>query len=264
VAIEVVLNKPGVVYDLGKLVGVKGVVKVNDYTYVYRSHVDTGILVIVYVDSLLDIREKYLAVRVQPQIVYENTTLTRYSTHLYFENLSIDPSRIYNISNTLGWIIDYYNSKPGAVYANGVEGTVFDGRVERVVDNVTVWIEFRGETVNGRVSIELWITVGGVITSSINETIYSFIREYVGREPEIKYSGGLTTITVEKKPSVEKDRIVEAIAYELEWLTGVGVINGLSWSDIEMIRNNAEPGYAGANSRLVYANNRWEPFSKAF
>ncbi len=50
---EVLLNKPGITYDLSILDGVEDVVKLDDNTYMYRSHVGEAV-VIVYLEDLVN------------------------------------------------------------------------------------------------------------------------------------------------------------------------------------------------------------------
>ncbi len=254
VAIEVVLNKPGIVYDLDRLRSAEGVVWVGGDTYVYRSHVNSSILVIVFLDSIRypNSEPKYLAIRVQPSIVYRNISYIEYRSNLEFKNLHINPSNIPDTARSMGWKVISYSYNP----MGSKKGGTFGGSLERVIDNATIRIDFKGAYMDQGVYLTVFIDIRGNITNRVNETIHSLIREIIGHHVEIKYSGGLTTSTI-MEPSVEPDKVVEALIYELEWLSSIGVVNGLSWSDIVEIRSIAKPGTAGWNGRIVYANNRW-------
>lgn len=51
-AVEVVLNKPGVNYDLGPLGKMNNILRRDEYTYLYRSHYDSRLIVTVSLQSL--------------------------------------------------------------------------------------------------------------------------------------------------------------------------------------------------------------------
>lgn len=66
-AIEVVLNNPGVSYDITRLALMEGVKKI-DYAYeayAYKSHYDKHLVVIVSIQWITDKKEEYIAIRIQ-------------------------------------------------------------------------------------------------------------------------------------------------------------------------------------------------------
>ncbi|MEM2824166.1 MAG: hypothetical protein QXF69_08705, partial [Thermofilaceae archaeon] len=75
-AVEVVLNKPGVEYDLSKLTGASEIEYANGVGYAYQSHFDPR-LIIVLSEQRVNDDAKHLAVRVQAPVTWrEYKTLT--------------------------------------------------------------------------------------------------------------------------------------------------------------------------------------------
>ncbi|MEM1690919.1 MAG: hypothetical protein QXG48_03980 [Thermofilaceae archaeon] len=75
-AVEVVLNKPGVEYDLSKLTGAREIEYANGVGYAYRSHSDPRLIVVLSEQRVND-DAKHLAVRVQAPVAWrEYKTLT--------------------------------------------------------------------------------------------------------------------------------------------------------------------------------------------
>jgi len=88
---------------------------------------------------------------------------------------------------------------------------------------------------------------------------------------EVRRLGGLlgftnctpATLSSDVGPAVEigEGELVAALKAELERLARIGVVRGLSQSDIEGVAKAARLGYAGWNSRLVWYNGSWVPYS---
>ncbi|MEM3944153.1 MAG: hypothetical protein QXJ59_08695, partial [Thermofilaceae archaeon] len=68
-AVEVVLNKPGVEYDLSRLTGASEIEYANGVGYAYRSHFDPR-LIIVLSEQRVNDDAKHLAVRVQAPVAW--------------------------------------------------------------------------------------------------------------------------------------------------------------------------------------------------
>lgn len=72
-AVEVVLNKPGVSYDLSRLSGASRVRYTGGDAYAYRSHYDERLIVLLHEQEVLG--GKYLGVRVQVPVEAERVTI---------------------------------------------------------------------------------------------------------------------------------------------------------------------------------------------
>ncbi|MEM0309141.1 MAG: hypothetical protein QXO64_09385, partial [Thermofilaceae archaeon] len=68
-AVEVVLNKPGVEYDLSRLTGAREIEYANGVGYAYRSHFDPRLIVVLSEQRVND-DAKHLAVRVQAPVAW--------------------------------------------------------------------------------------------------------------------------------------------------------------------------------------------------
>ncbi|MEM4455463.1 MAG: hypothetical protein QXT28_12165 [Thermofilaceae archaeon] len=68
-AVEVVLNKPGVEYDLSRLTGASEIEYANGVGYAYRSHLDPRLIVVLSEQRIND-DAKHLAVRVQAPVAW--------------------------------------------------------------------------------------------------------------------------------------------------------------------------------------------------
>jgi hypothetical protein len=68
------------------------------------------------------------------------------------------------------------------------------------------------------------------------------------------------------EPSVNVNAVAfdfgDAMMTELNWLRDNGVISGLTDADIDNIAKEAKKGAAGYNSRIVYFQGNWQPYSR--
>ena len=49
----------------------------------------------------------------------------------------------------------------------------------------------------------------------------------------------------------------------MEWLSGTGIVKGLTDEDVQEIKNITKVGYAGYNSRIFYEAGKWIPYSES-
>lgn len=73
-AVEVVLNKPGILYDLTKLENATEVYY-EGQAYAYRSHYDDRLIVLISEQRLTPEREKYLSIRLQAPLMLKEVTV---------------------------------------------------------------------------------------------------------------------------------------------------------------------------------------------
>ncbi len=106
-AIEVVLNKPGVKYDLTKLAGMKGVSSVDHFSaysaYAYKSHYDDRLIVVVSEQGL-----KYANVRAPSD--EPMTVVSVKGLNLTPEQVS---DNIEKVKNELGWDVETPSAPKG-------------------------------------------------------------------------------------------------------------------------------------------------------
>ncbi len=249
-SIEVVLNKPSIVYDLSILDGMTGIVKVEylwgETAYLYRSHVDERVVVIVSLQRLFpeESAGKYIGVRVESPITYLNETAVRYEASIELRNESIDFETIRGIASDFGWHVDIGN-----------EGGYIRGYLCKTIDDVNATIYMasaHNNTVMANVivegySMEAFNEVNALLSQIFNKDISLEFREH----------GGNASVPV---PEVGGERLREALEYELKWLRELGVISGLDDHDISRIMEVAGPGLAGWNSRIVYYKGEWTPY----
>jgi len=263
-SIEVVLNKPGVTYNLSVLESNPKVVKVKytgfkggDYAYLYRSHVDKHLVIVVSLQEVPPATGYYLAIRVESPFKEVYTPVTMVSGE--FSNVSVDieefvkrikgVEELYLMKVKIDFKLAGEDRYVRAVLRKDYEGT-----------EVSIFISL----VRGRLYINAYIRgeVGSVkyeeIINEVKEVI-KYVLEDLYSEESLKVRESTETIY---EPLVNPNKIREALIYELLWLTRVGVINGLSEGDIKAIGEVAEVGNAGWNSRLVYYEGEWVPYYK--
>lgn len=253
-AIEVVLNKPGVAYDLSKLGGLKSVAYVDEDTYAYRAHLNMNITVIVTLQkvSTQPNAPRYLAVRVQSPIKIVNITYTEYSAICRVEEVEIDPGSLQRIAENEGWHIEELGAKEG----------YFGAVLTKNVSDSSIILMVKAMEAKKGYDLYFSITVKGSMGPEVKDVAESLIRAVTGSEQEVKFEEmNYTHQMVE--PVTGADTLKASLAYELKWLADAGVIKGLNEDDISRILEASVPGYSGWNSRLVYGNGDWMPYYDA-
>ncbi|OYT47252.1 MAG: hypothetical protein B6U85_05730 [Desulfurococcales archaeon ex4484_42] len=263
-SIEVVLNKPGVAYDLSVLESNPKVVKVKyigfrggDYAYLYRSHIDRHLVVIVSLQEVPPVTGYYLAIRVESPLKEVYVPVTMVSVELSNVSINIEEfierikrvEELYLMKVKIGYKLTGEDRYVRAVLRKDYEGTEVSIFISLVRGKLFINAYIRGEV--GSVKYE-------EIINEVKEVI-KYVLEDLYNEESLKVRESTETIY---EPMVNPNKIREALIYELLWLTRVGVINGLSEGDIKAIGEVAEVGNAGWNSRLVYYEGEWIPYYK--
>ena len=253
-SIEVVLNKPGIEYNVSILNDLRDVVKLEGrygIAYAYRSHYNTSILVIISLQPLTLRRDadKYLAIRVESPIKEEKVCEETCSLEINLDKVvTIDENK----AKSLGW---YCESSSSSGYGRGYLSKTIDStdvRIYIITDkgmgtkiDITMTIGNKNEFT--RAVAEVRILLNEAFKPSIDVEENQFIckeRSYQTMQPVFS----------------EYD-MKQALMTELKWLRDIGVINGLSDEELSRIIEAAKIGYAGWNSRLIYYSNNWIPYA---
>ena len=254
-SIEVVLNKPGITYDLSRLREIKNIIEVEPgRLYIYRSHVHREVVVVLSLQKLVGSSDKpeYLAVRVESPLAKINKTVMSCGIDIVASVGKISTEHVRKVAEELGWYASIEEVSDGYI----------KGYLEKLVENTTIRIHMVGT----RGSLKLSIRTNGKSTEIVNE-VNKLLAEAFNLSGGAVSSDELNCFVVPVKtpllkPAVGDGGLREAIVYELRWLTRVGVIKGLTEADMIKLTTVAEPGLAGWNERLVYWGGSWHPYSK--
>ena len=256
-AVEVLLNKPGISYNLTILKSLKNVIPV-EYSgtreaYAYRSHFNKELTVIVSLQGLKRLEDEryYIAIRLQSPLINITETLYHYSTSIAKE-ITIDKDYI----EKLGWKIESQAEK-----GNKQARAVFTRLGKSLAKNVTATIKITTTYRNKETKSTITVTIKAKelkdrYISEINKVLNYLANTKVSKE-EFK------RLTNPKfKPKYDEATLKNALKVELKWLREINVIKRLTDKDIERLVDAMRIGYSGWNSRLVYYNGEWHPYSK--
>ncbi len=254
VSIEVVLNKPGVNYDLSPLKNLKNVISVDYNTLAYRSHVSSKVKVVVSLQRIAvgEGALNYIAVRVQPPAEIVNLTEFEYTWSYRAEEVPTSATSLEEVAKSLGWKVELTST---------LTGDAFRAYLTKKVENGAVMIYLQG--IQAKRGYDLYVNVRSTIESDTAvKEVERLISRIVNEKVEVEFDKHSYFIT-KVVPGVDSDIVKEALIYELKWLIDMGVIKGLNENDINEIGDVAKVGYAGWNSRIVYAEGKWIPYSIA-
>ncbi len=254
VSIEVVLNKPGVNYDLSPLESMKNVISVDYDMLAYRSHVSDKVKVVVSLQRIAvgEGAPSYIAVRVQPPAEIVNLTEFEYTWSYRAEEVPTSATFLEEVAKSLGWKVELTST---------LTGDAFRAYLTKKVENGAVMIYLQG--IQAKRGYDLYVNVRSTIESDTAvKEVERLISRIVNEKVEVELDEHSYFIT-KVVPGVDSDIVKEALIYELKWLSDIGVIKGLSENDINEIGDVAEVGYAGWNSRIVYAEGKWMPYNIA-
>ena len=254
-SIEVVLNKPGITYDLSRLKKLENVIEVEPgRLYIYRSHVHKDVVVILSLQKLIldNSAPKYLAVRVESPLAQVNKTVVNCGIDVIVTSLPISSEYVVRAAEDLGWYVSIEDLGNDSIR----------GYLEKVVGNITVRI-YVARITGG---LQLSIRANGKSDEVVREIDELLNKAFNLSEDTISSTGLGCFIVPAKtpllKPAVGDEVLKEAFTYELRWLTKLGVIEGLTEGDILKLASAAKPGLAGWNERLVYWNGSWYPYAE--
>nr|QNO53545.1 hypothetical protein LGBLGJPO_00009 [Methanosarcinales archaeon ANME-1 ERB6] len=273
-SVEVLLNKPGLSYDLSMLKSAENVVNVNPEligvsgeVVVYKSHYHDDLAAILY-ESSIETAEETISVRLTPKV--HEVTEYRYKTKAQISKTEFEPHQNFSHLTTPedleipGWSIK--QSGGGCV----ADECFYSYSAEyKENDN---WIEisfFPPERTRG--GIEIDIETNKELSEELKNEILNVISSmfYLGKPDFQKIRDALHEMEKEEMKVPEPvfnftdEEAKEALKTELEWLSNTGIIKGLTDEDIQEVKNTTKVGYAGYNSRIFYEDGKWIPYSES-
>ena len=273
-SVEVLLNKPGLSYDLSTLKSAENVVDVNPEligvsgeVVVYKSHYHEDLAAIMY-ESSIETAEETISVRLTPKV--HEVTEYRYKTKAQISKTEFEPHQNFSHLTTPeelqipGWTI-----KQSGVSCVADECFYSYSAEYKKNDN---WIEisfFPPERTRG--GIEIDIETNKELSEKLKNEILNVISSmfYLGKPDFQKITDALHEMEKEEMKVPEPvfnftdEEAKEALKTELEWLSNTRIVKGLSDEDIQEIKNTTKVGYAGYNSRIFYEDGKWIPYSES-
>ena len=254
ISVEVLLNIPGVSYNLEILENAKNVEELGPDAFLYRSHDFENLGVIVYESSGPGVPEggKHLSVRLSPKaqgitriVGYETGTFEipkGYEPHQDGENLpSLEDLQIPD------WSISTY------------EGRRFEAeyKEEQVVILSTLPTDPPISMLLIRTREKIDIETEESILSLLSKVFYLDESDIQRVKVELANMGEVEMVEFEPIFDFTDDKAGEALRAELMWMSDKGIIEGLSGEDIWEISEKVKVGCAGVNDRLIYKDGGW-------
>ncbi|RLF02252.1 MAG: hypothetical protein DRJ59_04085 [Thermoprotei archaeon] len=197
-------------------------------------------------------QEKYLAVRIQIPLKLEVTTTTVHTCSIS-GRFNISELRFETAEN-LGWSV---------WVKRDTEDNYVGFAMSKNLGYATLYVEGKGK------DNELYLSLRVEGVSSLSDAILSEFKkvfkavglgeDLVGKCSFEKFEESRGRFV--PAYDIGEEDIRKALRTELKWLSERGVISGLSEDDIEDIVSTAKLGYAGWNSRLVWSEGKWVPYS---
>jgi hypothetical protein len=249
-AVEVILNKPGIVYDLAKIKNAVGV-STQDNSLIYHSHYNENAAVILSEDES---SENGLGIKIQIPTKEVTTVWTiirieKTLDYVKMADISADKATV------LGWQVVGTEDIPQSSASLTKNENIISLRAKnKAVDyGMIVTIEIKGKIDKLTDSLKNeFINVLKTVGLSENEAQSIFEQENIKTFPLTETD--LTEGVAIKAAEFEFD---EALKKELQFLVSNQIINGLSEQDIVDIYKLAEKGKAGYNERIRWFKNKW-------
>jgi hypothetical protein len=273
-SVEVLLNKPGLSYDLSMLKSAENVVDVNPEligvsgeVVVYKSHYHNDLAAIMY-ESSIETAEETISVRLTPKV--HEVTEYRYKTKAQISKTEFEPHQNFSHLTTPeelqipGWTIKQSGVSCVAdecFYSYSAEYKENDNRIEISF--------FPPERTRG--GIEIDIETNKELNEGLKNEILNVISSmfYLGKPDFQKITDALHEMEKEEMKVPEPvfnftdEEAKEALKTELEWLSNTGIVKCLTGENIREIKNTTKVGYAGYNSRIFYEDGKWIPYSES-
>ena len=273
-SVEVLLNKPGLSYDLSMLKSAENVVDVNPEligvsgeVVVYKSHYHEDLAAIMY-ESSIETAEETISVRLTPKV--HEVTEYRYKTKAQISKTEFEPHQNFShLTNPEDLEIPGWSIKQSG--GGCVADECFYSYSAEYKENDN-WIEisfFPPERTRG--GIEIDIETNKELSEKLKNEILNVISSmfYLGKPDFQKITDALHEMEKEEMKVPEPvfnfmdEEAKEALKTELEWLSNTGIVKGLTDEDIREIKNTTKVGYAGYNSRIFYEDGKWIPYSES-
>jgi hypothetical protein len=258
-AVEVVLNKPNISYNLTPIEKANNVI-IEDGIIIYRSHFNKQVAVMLE--------------EIKADLGNGNI----------FKGLSVKiqiPAKIIATNNiSSGAVIDFISITQ--VDEPFIKSLGYDVKVEKIEsqaniymkkDNVTFSVTQFNININPflnigekKISISLFVSDAESLDDKIKLELGQIIKS-LGLDEKIlvDIEAGLTKYITEnliEAMDIKKEEFdfKSAMKTELEWLTSNNLILGIGNDDIQTIAELSKAGIAGWNSRIIYAKGKWLPF----
>ena len=247
-AFEVLLNKPGITYNLAPFKDAENV-NIKNGAAVYRSHYNSEVAVIIQ-----EVMSPVKGLSVRLQVPTKTVKISSNQTLLeMFVNRNLTPdvdlieSMGYEVLKRPSGEVSIIEARKGSPKNGSVEISIFSKKSE---DGLRSWFSatIRNKALTGELLKELKIIA---TSSGITED------EWNNARIETKTVDDIDLRVLHDY--LESFDFKSAVKVELEWLKENGIISGLTDSDIQQISQLAKAGLAGHNSRLVWENG-WKPY----
>ncbi len=252
-SLEVVLNKPGVKYNLGVLDRVPGVIvdRVGK-TYVWRSHVAPEDVIVVLTLQPVSFKpdaKEYVSIRIEGKTILVEETIRIYTIKAEVSS-KLDYKKIMGGLERSNWSINIEenNRYAKAIIQKNINGTELTGNMMIAYrsNKTTIYLSMKTP---GNVSDEIVLNeLGKILNNTVNTTRIDFKASTIVED------------YVKPSPNITEELLKKALEYELKWLTMIGAIKGLTSNDIDAIIKTIREGMAGWNSRLIYFKGEWKPY----
>ncbi len=252
-SLEVVLNKPGIKYNLEILDRVPGVIvdRVGK-TYVWRSHVAPEDVIVVLTLQPVSFKpdaKEYVSIRIEGKTILVEETVRIYTIKAEVSS-KVDYKKIVNGLERSNWSINIEenNGYAKAIIQKNINGTELTGNMMIVYrgNKTTIYLSIRTTSnVSGEIVLD---ELRKALNNIVNNTRIDFKTDTIVEN------------RVKPSPDITEELLKKALEYELKWLTMIGVIKGLTSNDIDVIIKTIREGMAGWNSRLIYFKDEWKPY----
>ena len=229
-AVEVVLDKPGVTYNLAAIVELRNATPASMAgveAFFYKAPLDTRIGVFIYIIG------EHLAIRVQAPLLYRFAV--KAGKEIDVDSVAAELSRAGFHTMVINDTLNAYRLEPASTYNVSCSGVFINISIE-------AYAEPRREVLGN---------LSAALTRGTGEEID--IEHYLAStQPRPLIGNRLAALL----PAV--------LLYELLVLTGSGTLQGLGRSDIASIAASAEPGAAGPANQIRYIRekNTWGKLSE--
>ncbi len=240
-AFEVLLNKPGISYNLTPLKKAENI-NIKDGVIIYRSHHNGEVAVI-----LQEIKNPLegLSIRLQVPTKFVKVSHAQTTIEVKSDNQLKMNGEVLKFLKSLGYEVE---SKTDEDHLKAI--------LKKENVNIAIWSVKADEIHSG-----MHIVITNGTSAELMDELKKIALSLGISEEEWNNKGIKTKIAENIDLQALHDHLKDfdfktAIKVELKWLKDNGIVSGLSDSDIEQISKLAKAGLAGHNSRLVWAAGR--------
>ncbi len=252
-SLEVVLNKPGIKYNLDVLDRIPGVIVDSvGKTYVWRSHVAPEDVIVVLTLQPVSFKpdaKEYVSIRIEGKTILVEETVRIYTIKAEVSS-KLDYKKIVSGLERSNWSINIEEN-------NGYAKAIIQKDINGIELTGNMMIAYRGNKTTIYLSIK---TTGNVSDEIVLDELRKNLNNTVNNTRIDFKANTIVEDHVKPSPNITEELLKKALEYELKWLTMIGVIKGLTSNDIDVIIKTIREGMAGWNSRLIYFKGGWKPY----